>query len=161
MTWFSQHLKTLESDPRVNVLVFVTRSSSRENAIQGESDSGDNSDSSADTLRAEKRIDSTVESSAESIISGVRASTENVESAPQSAASSSEKVSIPNVTIAYQRPDVSAHIRSAVNQTPKSEALLIMGCGPDGLMNTVRDTTAACIQRDGPAVELHCEQFGW
>lgn len=59
------------------------------------------------------------------------------------------------------RPDVAALIRDAVAATPRSQRVLVAACGPDGLMRVVRDTTARLITGDGPAVELHCEQFGW
>ncbi|KAK0644529.1 ferric reductase NAD binding domain-containing protein [Cercophora newfieldiana] len=59
------------------------------------------------------------------------------------------------------RPDLGAMIRNAVTTTPANQRVLVAACGPDGLMHFVRDTTAKLIRGDGPAVELHCEQFGW
>lgn len=63
--------------------------------------------------------------------------------------------------IHYSRPQVSTIIRETVDSTPAEQRVLVMGCGPDGLMAEVRNTTADCIKVKGPAVELHCEQFGW
>ncbi|KAK4240213.1 hypothetical protein C8A03DRAFT_42254 [Achaetomium macrosporum] len=59
------------------------------------------------------------------------------------------------------RPDAASLIRDAVNSTPRNQRVLVAACGPDSLMRIVRDTTAKLIVSDGPAVELHCEQFGW
>lgn len=59
------------------------------------------------------------------------------------------------------RPDAASLIRNAINTTPRNQRVLVAACGPDGLMRVVRDTTARSIVGDGPAVELHCEQFGW
>ncbi|KAK9774496.1 putative Ferric reductase like transmembrane component [Seiridium cardinale] len=59
------------------------------------------------------------------------------------------------------RPDVAALIREAVKSVPKDKRVLIAACGPDGLVKVVRNTAASLITKDGPAVELHCEQFGW
>lgn len=59
------------------------------------------------------------------------------------------------------RPDAASLIRNAVDLTPRNQRVLVAACGPDGLMRVVRDTTAKLIVGDGPAVELHCEQFGW
>lgn len=59
------------------------------------------------------------------------------------------------------RPDLASLIREAVNTTPPNQRVLVAGCGPDTLMRVIRDTTAKLIRTDGPAVELHCEQFGW
>ncbi|TEA13976.1 Ferric/cupric reductase transmembrane component 2 [Colletotrichum sidae] len=65
------------------------------------------------------------------------------------------------IPIRYGRPDVSKIIRDAVKDTPPDQRVLVMGCGPAALMTQVRNTTASSIRTDGPAVELHCEQFGW
>lgn len=59
------------------------------------------------------------------------------------------------------RPDTATLIREAVSGTPSDGRVLVAACGPAGLMRTVRDTTASLIRGDGPAVELHCEEFGW
>jgi hypothetical protein len=59
------------------------------------------------------------------------------------------------------RPDAASLIRNAVDLTPRNQRVLVAACGPDGLMRIVRDTTAKLMVGDGPAVELHCEQFGW
>lgn len=59
------------------------------------------------------------------------------------------------------RPDTATLIRDAVRTTPRNQRVLVAACGPDGLMRVVRDTTARLIVGDGPAVELHCEEFGW
>ena len=65
------------------------------------------------------------------------------------------------VPISYTRPDVADLVRSSIEATAADKRVLVMGCGPEGLMKCVRDTTASCIRSDGPSVELHCEQFGW
>ena len=59
------------------------------------------------------------------------------------------------------KPDVAALIRTTIYETPAENRVLVLGCGPDGLMKQVRNTTASCIQSGGPGVELHCEQFRW
>jgi hypothetical protein len=59
------------------------------------------------------------------------------------------------------RPDVAQLIREAVEPTPRHQRVLVAACGPQSLMTIVRDTTARLVKADGPAVELHCEQFGW
>ncbi|KAL2162392.1 hypothetical protein VTH06DRAFT_7305 [Thermothelomyces fergusii] len=59
------------------------------------------------------------------------------------------------------RPDAASVIRDAVKTTPRNKRVLVAACGPDGLMRVVRDTTAKLIVAHGPAVELHCEEFGW
>lgn len=59
------------------------------------------------------------------------------------------------------RPDLGTLIREAVQSTPRNQRVLVASCGPQSLMTVVRNTTASLVRADGPAVELHCEQFGW
>lgn len=66
-----------------------------------------------------------------------------------------------NLDISEGRPDVKEMIRREVESAERTERILIIGCGPSSLMDDVRNATAASIQCEGPAVELHCEQFGW
>ncbi|KAI1750807.1 ferric reductase NAD binding domain-containing protein [Xylaria castorea] len=63
--------------------------------------------------------------------------------------------------VLYGRPDIEACVREAITSVPKDKRIFIAVCGPSGLVDTVRNTTAGCIRIDGPSVELHCEQFGW
>ena len=71
------------------------------------------------------------------------------------------QVHIRNIPITYHRPRVSSIIADAVSQTTRHERLLVLGCGPDGLITDVRGATARCIGSSGPAIDLHCEKFGW
>lgn len=66
-----------------------------------------------------------------------------------------------DVLIKQGRPNVAALIQEAVKSLDKDKRVLIAACGPDGLMKTVRNTSAGLITKDGPSIELHCEQFGW
>ncbi|KAF2967632.1 hypothetical protein GQX73_g5931 [Xylaria multiplex] len=66
-----------------------------------------------------------------------------------------------SLPVIYGRPDVEALIREAVASTSTDQRVLIAACGPNNLVDTVRNTTASCIRVDGPSVELHIEQFGW
>lgn len=70
-------------------------------------------------------------------------------------------VSVHDVPVEQGRPDIAALIRSAIATVGRDQRVLVAACGPDKLMKVVRNTTAECIAVDGPAVELHCEQFGW
>ncbi|KAI0134606.1 ferric reductase NAD binding domain-containing protein [Xylariales sp. AK1849] len=59
------------------------------------------------------------------------------------------------------RPDIAALVQEAVRSVDKDKRVLIAACGPDSLMKVVRNTAAGLITKEGPSVELHCEQFGW
>ncbi|KAI1203330.1 ferric reductase NAD binding domain-containing protein [Nemania serpens] len=66
-----------------------------------------------------------------------------------------------SLPLTYGRPDIEAAVRQAILSVDKDKKVLVAACGPTGLVNKVRNTTASCIKVDGPSVELHCEQFGW
>lgn len=66
-----------------------------------------------------------------------------------------------NLPIVYGRPDIETLVREAIMSVGKNERVLVAACGPMGLVDNVRNTTANCISVDGPSVELHCEQFEW
>lgn len=64
-------------------------------------------------------------------------------------------------SIRVGRPETEALIREAVAGMPAGARVLVAACGPAGLVRTARNTTASLIRGDGPAVEFHCEEFGW
>jgi hypothetical protein len=66
-----------------------------------------------------------------------------------------------NVPIEHGRPDTAILIQEAIQSVGKDERVLVAACGPAGLIKVVRNTTASLIRKDGPSIELHCEQFGW
>ncbi|KAK8017952.1 hypothetical protein PG991_007142 [Apiospora marii] len=70
-------------------------------------------------------------------------------------------VSVHDVPVEQGRPDIAALLRASIASVGRDQRVLVCACGPDKLMKVVRNTTAECIAVDGPAVELHCEQFGW
>ena len=79
--------------------------------------------------------------------------------------SDSEKSTVPptvnDIPLVYGRPDTASLIKEAVQSVAKDQRVLVAACGPTGLIEVVRDTAASCIRANGPAVELHCEHFGW
>ncbi|KAI0005228.1 ferric reductase NAD binding domain-containing protein [Xylariaceae sp. FL0662B] len=66
-----------------------------------------------------------------------------------------------DLPIIHGRPDTESEIRAAVRSLSNDKRVLIAACGPDSLLTIVRNTAASCITVGGPAVEVHCEQFGW
>lgn len=68
---------------------------------------------------------------------------------------------IHGIPITYRRPSVSSIITTAVQQAPSGHKILVVGCGPRSLMTEVREVAAGCMTSQGPAVDVHCEQFGW
>ncbi|KAL6700406.1 ferric reductase NAD binding domain-containing protein [Trichoderma pleuroticola] len=155
LKWFASHLDTLAKDSRVDLELYVTRSSE-------EKDDETRPESMPITPSSETDLEKSIgnvtaqplQSSSEESVAEETDSTQNagpVEVQPHAYQSS----------IKRGKPDVAALIQTIVGETPAEKRVLVLGCGPDGLMATVRNTTAACIRSDGPGVELHCEQFGW
>ncbi|KAM3537616.1 hypothetical protein ARSEF1564_009465 [Beauveria bassiana] len=153
LSWYSSHLHTLRNDSRVSVHIFVTKG--RDLSSSGGNFTTGSEDWELDVFRTTSRthIAPANMSSASSIRSDVEKGMTTV--------NESEMDSYAGLPITWKRPDVPAMIRGVVAEAGRDQSVLVMGCGPSALMTQVRNTTAACIRSDGPAVELHCEQFGW
>ncbi|KAI1301984.1 ferric reductase NAD binding domain-containing protein [Xylaria venustula] len=167
--WFTEHLNHLlthECAPKIGLKIHLTKVS----AIQ-------KLDEVAPIPRLSSQLFTLVESKPASISEKAtpRLSTETYSIAPrdedlekkdslsrvesrEANRSTTDNLSLP---IIYGRPDIETSIREAISSAAKDERVLVAACGPQGLVNTVRNTTASCIRVDGPSVELHCEQFGW
>lgn len=159
LTWFARHLNTLKNDDRVSLQLYVTKS-----AAQGTVDSGPEIQSERTTAAnftissdEEKAITMNVELPSPTSISSEKASPYETDSATTHGGWAHGYGN----RIKHLRPDVGALLRRAIGETPSDQKVLVLGCGPDGLMTEVRNTTVDCIRTDGPGVELHCEQFGW
>ncbi|KAK4042644.1 ferric reductase NAD binding domain-containing protein [Parachaetomium inaequale] len=180
LSWFKEQLEFLRThahSPKVNVSLYVTRDPLSTSDLPSESDS-DGSDRAA-------RFDSSSVGTASPPMSPVGPDPEK--NAHNAAAPAVRRPSLSQsdrehsgsdekdlgTTVAARsptffdhpvkagRPDAASLIRDAVRTTPRNQRVLVAACGPDGLMRVVRDTTAKLIVGDGPAVELHCEEFGW
>ncbi|KAK5987415.1 putative ferric reductase transmembrane component-like protein [Cladobotryum mycophilum] len=164
LAWFATHLDTLEKDDRVTLQLYITRSSRLSITSGSETPAkpgkahikpteiySEKHSSNAETIRAHRSS----------------YSVDSEKSLPYETDSTATPGAIEYLTHTYdgyirrEKPDVSSLVRTAIEGTPADHRILVMGCGPDGLMNQVRNTTADCIRTDGPGVELHCEQFGW
>ncbi|KAK1997797.1 ferric reductase like transmembrane component [Colletotrichum falcatum] len=174
LEWFAHHLSTINGALSSSVLLYVTRP-------PGTSDG-------PFTTTEDRSRSTTISSEASSPVTPATEKFDIENGIPQQlpkvftrAVSSSEKsgfesdgqlpvsplqkngppVHINAIPINYGRADVAAIIRTTINDATPDQRVLVMGCGPDSLMTQVRNTTASCIRTSGPAVELHCEQFGW
>ncbi|KAM0257183.1 hypothetical protein ACHAQJ_004545 [Trichoderma viride] len=160
LTWFESHLDTLAKDPRVQLELYVTRSS------EEKSDDEMRSESIPTTSSSENDPEKAVATAAARPLRSI-GSTSSVESTSEE----TDAAQTPNYVEAQShnyedsikrgKPDVSTLIQTIIEETPVENRVLVLGCGPDGLMAQVRNTTASCIRSDGAGVELHCEQFGW
>ncbi|KAI0110858.1 ferric reductase NAD binding domain-containing protein [Nemania sp. FL0031] len=167
MAWFTQHLNNLithECAPKITFGLHLTRLEATETA-------------SSPIPRSPSQISTTVPSKPPSTLE------KNIESPPLSKQTSAvalrekeqkniieteESIGVippaadgSSLPVTYGRPNIEALVREAILSVDKDKRVLIAACGPTGLVNTVRNTTASCIRVDGPSVELHCEQFGW
>ncbi|KEY70000.1 hypothetical protein S7711_04016 [Stachybotrys chartarum IBT 7711] len=162
--WFSTHLSTLQRNARVSLKIFVTRGAAPDVTI---------SSKGGMTVHCES-VDATPVSEDKETVVMVQSPVSTTVSVDleKSLASDSEEISPieaptpesdihKHIPVTCMRPDVEAVLRDAINSTAAGKSVLVMGCGPEGLMTQVRDTTARSIRADGPVVELHCERFGW
>lgn len=63
--------------------------------------------------------------------------------------------------IKHEKLQAEKLIQDIVQSATAESRVLIAACGPEALMQTVRQAAAYCIRTDGPAVELHHESFAW
>ncbi|RSL74063.1 hypothetical protein BHE90_014636 [Fusarium euwallaceae] len=68
---------------------------------------------------------------------------------------------IHGASVHYQRPDVNDCVTQAVEGMTSRQRVLVMACGPAGLLKEVRSVATSRMISGGPHVSLHCEQFGW
>ncbi|KAH7011950.1 ferric reductase NAD binding domain-containing protein [Ilyonectria destructans] len=161
LTWFSEHLEILKSDPRVSIHVYITRPPAPETLTKELSTASESSSRSTSTTSDPEKAPvsrlviplPTLTTDMEK--TGLSTLVESPVS-PLDVAEPSDDFSI-----TYRRPDVAALIKAGVEGVPSNQRVLVMGCGPQTLTTTVRDATSECIRTEGPTIELHCEQFGW
>ncbi|KPM34660.1 hypothetical protein AK830_g11918 [Neonectria ditissima] len=163
LTWFSEHLKTLKSDPRVSIHIYVTRPSATAVLSKTPSTSSSSDNSSRSPSTASDPEKAPLPSLVIPMPSPKSDMEKEVFSSPlESPISPLEEVeSVNDLRIMYRRPDVAALIKAGIEGVPGNQRVLVMGCGPQSLTTTVRNATAECVRAKGPGIELHCEQFGW
>ncbi|KAK1983493.1 ferric reductase like transmembrane component [Colletotrichum cereale] len=173
LEWFARHLSTINDALSSSVLLYVTRSlGSSDSRFTNEDRSGSvtiSSEASSPITPATEKFDveNGILSHPPKVVTRAVSDPEKsgFESDGPFPASPLQKDGAPahinTIPINYGRADVAAIIRNAINDATPDQRVLVMGCGPDSLMTQVRNTTASCIRTSGPAVELHCEQFGW
>ncbi|OHW94917.1 ferric reductase like transmembrane component [Colletotrichum incanum] len=173
LEWFARHLSTIHDSLQSSVLLYVTRTTdSAKGPITDEdrSRSGTiSSEASTPITPATEKFDTEngIPQQPPKVITRVVSDPEKsgFESDVTFPVSPLQQNGYPDhinsIPINYGRGDVAAIIRNNINDATPNQRVLVMGCGPDSLMTQVRNTTASCIRTSGPAVELHCEQFGW
>ncbi|KAH6842565.1 ferric reductase NAD binding domain-containing protein [Chaetomium sp. MPI-CAGE-AT-0009] len=189
LSWFKEQLELLRThahSPKVNVSLYVTRAPTSTSDLPSENESSEHvghSDSSSDGADSpplspagsdlEKNTRQTTTparwqslshgSHAKEMGSTIETQVKHSGAVEEKSTTGAEVVSHTffEYPVKTGRPDAASLIRDAVTTTPRNQRVLVAACGPDGLMHVVRDTTAKLIVGDGPAVELHCEQFGW
>ncbi|KAI1639996.1 ferric reductase NAD binding domain-containing protein [Biscogniauxia mediterranea] len=165
LAWFTQHLNNLRTHvhaPKFALKLHLTRlpAESAMNTTNGRpaSVTSDESMPNPPTSPLEKGMRSPHISSPTSP-AGLREGCEKEELGQMDLPSAMTSCS--DLPIIHGRPDTEMLIKEAIDSVGKDQRILIAACGPAGLLKVVRNTTASCIRVDGPAVELHCEQFGW
>ncbi|KAI0881833.1 ferric reductase NAD binding domain-containing protein [Annulohypoxylon maeteangense] len=168
LTWFTQHLNNLRNHvhaPKIALKVHVTRlgpESLRNSSL--EQPASDSSTTDLGPSALEKGNVDYISSSGPASSAATRYESDREEkdtTRPTDFPSAATSTTNLNLPIRPGRPNAEAEIREAVSSMTKNQRVLIASCGPDSLTNIVRNVAASCISVDGPAVEVHCEQFGW
>jgi hypothetical protein len=176
LSWFSEQLELLRThphSPKVDVSLYVTRATTSESADSSSegtdspplSPVGSDPEKSGTRIPASARRWPSLEQGdvQKDMECAIETRVEHSAAHEKDGASGDAPVTHTFFEYAVKagRPDTASLIRGAVTTTPQNQRVLVAACGPDGLMHVVRDTTAKLIVGGGPAVELHCEQFGW
>ncbi|KAJ5776867.1 hypothetical protein N7520_000113 [Penicillium odoratum] len=142
LQWFAQELKQLESNPDVNIILHVTRSTdlsgTPSTATLPEKVSVDNVVATAPSLRHSQIHD------------------------PEKGAL--EKSTVPKSSvneIRPGRPNVSQLLGDVFALSNSDDRIIIGACGPSDLMATTRQAVHSDIHNDGPSLTLYTEEFEW
>lgn len=154
--WFLSQLQTLRADSRVTVRIFATREAGVE--LGPAETAGGKSISHCVSSDSEGSISppTPVASCPSSLVS-----TDTEKAAMCILGRQNDPLSIHDIPVTPGRPDVAVMVDEEMRKSSADQNVLVLGCGPDAMMAQVRNATASCIRPNGPAVELHCEQFGW
>ncbi|KAI0473118.1 ferric reductase NAD binding domain-containing protein [Xylariaceae sp. FL0804] len=170
LAWFTQHLTNLRTHvhaPRVALKVHLTKLSAVSPSAPALAAAGRApSETSADLPPASPPLEKDVEAAAltvprQAVVQGGSLKGNGLKETVKSEMSSSASSVHSELPLIHGRPDAAALIKEAVESAGRDQRVLVAACGPDKLIDVVRNATASCIRADGPAVELHCEQFGW
>lgn len=66
-----------------------------------------------------------------------------------------------SIPIILGRPATAAKINEIVDGTECSDSIIVAACGPEGLMQDIRQAVASMVGAGKRSVTLHCERFGW
>ncbi|KAI1372913.1 ferric reductase NAD binding domain-containing protein [Hypoxylon crocopeplum] len=166
LTWFTQHLNNLRNHahaPKIALKVHLTQLAPLSSTNRDKSPARSASESSTDLgpSALEKGPDYLA-------VSGPASSAATRYESDRDERDSMSHVELPSAAASTTtlpvfrgRPDTETEIRNAVQSLGKDQRVLIAACGPDTLTTVVRNVAASYIRVDGPAVEVHCEQFGW
>ncbi|KAJ4317700.1 hypothetical protein N0V84_007219 [Fusarium piperis] len=131
LEWFSAHLNTLTHAPGFRVLVYIT----------GQTE-----------LKKLESNDRTTDRSDGALMS---------EDSLETASARGQSGFTHGAPVNYGRPNVDDTVAQAVDGMATNSRVLVMGCGPNGLLQEVRKSTTSRMVADGPRVSLYFEQFGW
>ncbi|KAM0557062.1 hypothetical protein ACHAPJ_005325 [Fusarium lateritium] len=154
LTWFSQHLETLRKDRRVSIKIYVTRASAVESIPQRQP-------SSSSSFSSSTFVEPDPEKEAIPRLTTARLSLDTEKQEVPSPISPTEDALTNHIGFYSGRPNVASLVKEAIENMSSDRRVLVMGCGPQTLMTTVRNVAADCTFDNGAGVELHLEQFGW
>lgn len=174
LSWYSKELEELEASAQLDVIIYTTNFESAGPATSGPKQLPRRSittPSIAQTTLIGTDSASAVEKASPQQIEKTHTLSQSTTTAwnPDSTdvekhMSANEPVKLPSSTLSNMRlgrPDIPALIQDVVRGAYGREKLLFAACGPSTMMDATRRSVAECITYDGPAIDFHCEQFGW
>lgn len=155
ISWFEEELEKICASPSVNVTIHVTipnspTKSSNDLPIPVQ----DTMDLSIEVV-PDPFSNADDKTTREPDIEKISATIRHLEKVPQIA------IGRPMCRIHAGRPDVESIITGAVSVSHLHEHLVVAACGPNDLMQVVRNSVANNINIKGPSVDFHFEQFEW
>ncbi|CAG8983101.1 hypothetical protein HYALB_00004543 [Hymenoscyphus albidus] len=170
LTWFANELDELRLSPRVSLFLYTTRPSSRKtsgaqtpSSVSSPPADDEKSLVCSPSLNAPSTSSPSVDSSnskAPYLIGDIeKQESPLAKEIPGHRHTKSWDSSVYDVV--HGRPDIAAFVKDVVAKADKSERIVIAGCGPGGMMDSLRKVATGAISVNGPSVEYHSEAFGW
>jgi NAD(P)H-flavin reductase len=160
LRWYESHLEAIRNHARaskVDLTLHITRDMEDSEGSKSDKhlEAGEKPLEPTTTAKSTEANEKALEAN-EKTLEANEAAFSHVERVGDAAERSSQRS-----TTKVGRPEIKSVIQLAASRAAPHQRVLVMACGPKGLMKDVRNSVAANLHPGGPSLELHCEQFGW
>ncbi|KAJ9332848.1 hypothetical protein DTO027B5_5458 [Paecilomyces variotii] len=142
LTWYDNELRQLQSDPRINFHIYITRYAMALDEVteMPTPSSPDCSDSDPSSPMAEITV-------------------YDIE---KGAAPETTKEKLPfSMNIHQGRPNISDLIEATISGTDPKDRIAVGVCGPGDLVDRTREGVSRDVYDNGPSITLYSEEFRW